>query len=659
MSYINRLRASGMTCGDFDHKLQPLTLIVGPNFSGKTSRLNAIRLALMGHLPELGKRPSDTLQLASGTSLEVAVETSDGKKQGMTARKSGKKSDCDYFVEGLEGTPPVLLDPSTYFELGDKDRMRYVFGLADVEALGFGVERVLADLKAVKVKDHSEGHQKALDTLVEAVSQSDFERHEAGQPIQEWIEALIADQQGKLRDAKKEADTHQATASGITSLAAAEDIGFTADQEKALAGVQKELAEVQKEVGELFARRAQLAKNVARRDELAGKLKTPGPKEEWINAKTAEIEALSKLVDGYQSKGPVLSADLKAKNETLRVLKAKVNTAADKASAIQREMEAVLKDECCPFCKSIGSDWKKAFKESKNEEIQSAHTEMSVATGEIETLRPQIDIVIEALNESCKADNAHSENRSNLETLRTKLRLALAEREKSALWRGELGSLEKAIGTATLEHLDRLSADADRRTVEISGRHGELERKQRRFIQHQQDEARRAQALQLAQECREKADVTKAAVGVLEALQTEMVKRAFGDIIARANDITDGILKTPLEFRDGEIGRYDAGKWISHRTFSGCEKAVTYAAISVALAKDAPVKIVMIDELGRMDFENREKLLVRMDALIKAGKIDQFIGCATESEWQATRPDCAAICLSSFVVRPRGGQTVC
>ena len=53
---IKTLKAHGLKSGDFTHDLAPVNVIVGDNFKGKTSRLEAIRLGLMGYLPELGQQ---------------------------------------------------------------------------------------------------------------------------------------------------------------------------------------------------------------------------------------------------------------------------------------------------------------------------------------------------------------------------------------------------------------------------------------------------------------------------------------------------------------------------------------------------------------------------------------------------------------------------
>jgi hypothetical protein len=158
------------------------------------------------------------------------------------------------------------------------------------------------------------------------------------------------------------------------------------------------------------------------------------------------------------------------------------------------------------------------------------------------------------------------------------------------------------------------------------------EKAQRAFIGARADEARKAQAILEAQRVQGEVDVLKAAVKALEELQVKAVDTAFGKLLETANAMVGDLLLTPLAYRDGEIGRLQDGLWISHRTFSGTEKLLAYAALSVALAVQSPIKIVLMDELGRLEAGLRAKLVYRMRALTDLGDIHQFIGVCAGSD---------------------------
>jgi hypothetical protein len=110
------------------------------------------------------------------------------------------------------------------------------------------------------------------------------------------------------------------------------------------------------------------------------------------------------------------------------------------------------------------------------------------------------------------------------------------------------------------------------------------------------------------------------------ALQQTLIERAFATLLEKAKLFTDGILLSSLVYRDGEIGRMAGEHFVSWRVFSGTEEALALAGLSVALAQHAPCKVVIIDELGRLEGVNKRKLLARMVELQAAGHIDHFFG---------------------------------
>ena len=72
------------------------------------------------------------------------------------------------------------------------------------------------------------------------------------------------------------------------------------------------------------------------------------------------------------------------------------------------------------------------------------------------------------------------------------------------------------------------------------------------------------------------------------------------------------------------------GAWIPHEAFSGTEQLLAYAGFAVALAGQAPIKVVIMDELGRLTGTRKAAMLRRMCELVSKGVIDQFIGCDVE-----------------------------
>jgi len=158
---------------------------------------------------------------------------------------------------------------------------------------------------------------------------------------------------------------------------------------------------------------------------------------------------------------------------------------------------------------------------------------------------------------------------------------------------------ELAAATSAVQQLEAQAAELDAYRREVQ-RRGELETEMLRTgCQH---------------------EVAKAALAILTAFVKERVGGAFNAVLDTAAAFTDGLLLSRLQYNaDGELGRTAAagepvpGAWIPWETFSGTEELIAFAGLSVALASQAPFKLVVMDELGRLTPK-------RKAALVEAGR---------------------------------------
>jgi len=96
---------------------------------------------------------------------------------------------------------------------------------------------------------------------------------------------------------------------------------------------------------------------------------------------------------------------------------------------------------------------------------------------------------------------------------------------------------------------------------------------------------------------------------------------------------TDDILKSPLIFKDGQVGRMEGGAFISHEVFCGTEQLLAYCGLQVALCQDSPMRLCVLDEFANMPGSWQKKVTQRMIALINEGLIDQFILITWDTSW--------------------------
>jgi DNA repair exonuclease SbcCD ATPase subunit len=260
MTTINRLWCRGLKCGDFDHQLSAVNVIVGRNYVGKTTRLEAIRLALVGYLPELGKLPSATLGLARNGSIDLGIETGAGNVSRAWAK--GKKPTC---TGTLPETPAVLMDSREYFGLGPKDQVRYVFARCNVEA-EYNADKLKATVKNIKLPENTEQTEAALARVVAMVEDTAYERAQHEETVQEWLENLTAQIKGAHKAARDQSDAMTNLVRGMTGLQATEQGGAVADQSAQILDVRNQITDANRELTLLRGGVTRHGQTAAKRD---------------------------------------------------------------------------------------------------------------------------------------------------------------------------------------------------------------------------------------------------------------------------------------------------------------------------------------------------------------------------------------------------------
>lgn len=102
---IARVVASGFKVPALDVRLRERTLLWGPNGTGKTAVLDAIRVAILGYVPALGKRLQDVAALIRGRSASVTLHLSDGRTLSWQFDRSARgaltsRTLCSWLPDG-------------------------------------------------------------------------------------------------------------------------------------------------------------------------------------------------------------------------------------------------------------------------------------------------------------------------------------------------------------------------------------------------------------------------------------------------------------------------------------------------------------------------------------------------------------------------------
>lgn len=568
---------------------KPVTVIVGSNSKGKSARIEALYLALLGYVPDekplkAGRALFDTY--SSGQRMEVSVSGQ------IPVRRSWKlnKSTVKYDGPKEDQIPPTVVDPSAYLSLSGPERTRHLFmEFVDADAQDV-LNQVAAELKA-NVTGGPDVERLARETA------GSIKPPAQGQAINEWMEKLVDDarEQRKVADANYKRLQEAVRANAQLS-----------DSERPDEQAEVDLAALEKELNASTAQQQEIERQQSK------------TREEWRDAKAAaeELKRLE-LPDIEELEKALPERPAQPKPDTS--MQTRLNTVLTEETKLRSELQseqAVLKklksDTKCPTCGSDISDAQKPnieryeLKISQHErnlaelqpKIDSWTADVERAKQEFDQQQAEFNRYVEALNNLNGAREAHARH----EQLRQKSG-RLAELEESGR---EAGQKMDAI-RQNIEQMGPAIAEAQQAANAL---------KQWRAAQAAAQ--RTADELKTAQDIRV---VRRAWVDTLEEKMRELVAQAVAPLLTTMNSLCAPILPGLVEFKDGEL--LLAGH--AHRSASDSEKLLIYASLCVALAARSEFKLAVIGRLESFDYEKRPQLIGLLRDLTRQQVIGQAV----------------------------------
>jgi len=627
-----RIQALNFKGKTFDYELSPLQLIVGSNFSGKTAVIEAVRLALMGHIPEIGKLSRATWELSSAQSMNVCLVFDDTRaaSRGFTLEGNSIKCLASPTAEEFEKLDLPLLNSEHYFSLTDKQRTEYVF--TKVRLPDYTIDNIVARLQRISFdEDHSEatefGKQKFIEVARAAL------RTNSGQ-----IGEGLADAKevcGKeFSYYNKRAKETQGAVSILTELKNRETEASAQrlkDLDAQITATQGKMKGITQEVG------AAGEKVIAwdRATERAAKI-TDILKQKPVDY-TGKIEKETTLLESLRATiavAPKLD-HITAARKNVQDLREHVSSGKDTRDKLQAEIHKAEKSlgelaglKECPFCRSHDASWKYSLETHYRAVIaESSEVHAGIVTGlkaSEKTVKECSELLALLEKNYQEAQKAQIDAKALEGSIAAYKNLHNGEASKRTEFEKELKSLQ-AIG----EKPDTAAQLQELRALEESL--SQLSTKKTAAIKLQQDLKRAAESALEHEKAKAFVTVIKAIGKELTTIQAEMIDKVFGGLLAVANSIVGNIFRSPLAFHEGEVGRWDGAKFITHRTFSGTEKALTFVAIAVALSSQAPLRLLILDEIGRLDEANQLRILANLAEAVQNKVLDQVIVAGTKA----------------------------
>ena len=616
---ITTVEATNLKGRTFKYNLEPMNLIVGENFTGKTSIIDAIRLALIGYIPELGKLPRATWELSSGSEMEAKVSfnqvfTHPAGDEPFSAEVSVSAQMSGGTVKLTRNTPHdfgsiPLLNASAYFAKSERDRYDYVFRLAEMPEM-FDEASLISALDTFDSPD-----------LVIAVAAC-FK----GKTVQEGIIAAIEELSRQFTKWNTRAKDTQGAIRTMTELKNRQEamVGNVRQFQTEFNQAQVEASEAYTLVTKLEVQReahAQREKRKTRLVELENALA--------MNVDQAKLEklieeatgTLAKVIDPNFNEEQLAAWEFEF-NELTRQIE---NMTGARQEAETKRNEAAHATEC-PYCGTKAKGWQDKLLKTFNVMVTQYTNKLADLQLKAQTEQAALAKCWESWNE---AQAALAHNKRVNESILGWQRQIDTLKSQRAKWEKQL-TLEREELAAPIEFVsDAALHSAREKAGKAKKKVDEAQAKLRQADRLEQDIQRAAQAELEHNKAEAYTRAIKEMRSQLFTRREAMVEYVFTNLLKIANEILAGVLTSPLAFFDGDIGRWHNDMFVTHRTFSGTEQALTFVAIAAALSQKAPIRLLIFDELGRLDIKRRDLLFNLLRNSLNRGYIDQFILAGT------------------------------
>lgn len=627
---IKTIHAANFKGATFDTPLTPITLIHGRNFAGKSSRVQALTLALLGYVPGIA-RTGKALHtaLASYDLMVAAVTTDTGLRiERKYEMRRGSVTVTEPTASGDDRSlEPVSLDASAYFALSGPARSRFLFERAKLPPemqQSAVMATIISNIKNIRVENNTEASESVIADLVTLITESEANSDGTQDFISNTATALGERRKLAVANAQRQEKTLQGLSQN-TDLA-----NYPPNAEALLQAASEALINAQTQQ----ARVTLSGKDARRALDDATRLAATAVDEQEARDRLEQLSAKKESIFKACQSKPNIDAS-KVALESARAAMTEASLAIRQADAdldrTRHELANTRAERTCSKCGQSVVKLKEKLVAAIEEKVAdltlkavSVRERFEAATLALKTAAAAADADLERLNEWM----ANSESFRQISREHAELQDKLESTAAAQAAKAKLPELQKALEDVTAEWTEwNNRVKAAREAVTLA-----TEDNNKLIAQRTNDQLRAATRIE-QDRARAEVEVLKQATAGIAELQTKLVNATIGPLVQTANALCDGILRAPLEYKDGEIGMTNpgTGAFVPHNSFSGTEQALTYAAISVALASlMGDLRMVILDEMGRLDAGNKEAVCDNLLDLYRNGKIDQAILIDTE-----------------------------
>jgi len=301
--------------------LSGMDIFIGPNGSGKTTRVQSLELALLGYVPGQGKTSAETFKLATGEEMSVSLKKEDFsftrtfKKTVKVKRKTGERSvtigetvsvspgrgesnDTEKKARIIAevGRFPVMLDFNEFLALSDAKRRDFIYSLSPINSDSWTrnkIENYLKDhLLTMELEINDKEQYQVMAELIQEVIQKfpiNYSTHDGLQAMMDWVATELSKWNGKKKDSQ----------GAVRSIAEAKN---------KLAETDRNIVEGKKELDELREKLVAIEKQISRDTEI----------KKAIETRINRINELKQLIGETQKKESGNTAELDERLKSLQ-----------------------------------------------------------------------------------------------------------------------------------------------------------------------------------------------------------------------------------------------------------------------------------------------------------------------------------------------------
>lgn len=446
---ITHVAASGWKCGDFSLDIGEVNVLAGPNGSGKTAVLDAVRLAVFGSVESLGKQNQSLMRGARGRKLSVEVSV-DGDQRSVVLERKGASVKKTASHDPVESQVPLSVSELMGLT-GDQFR-----SLLSLGGDKFSADQYLKDISA-EVPIHARA----------ATARCPIHGEGGLSEVGEWLKE-IQEQVKREKSNLKQAQAALANTQQILAGSQPVPAGIVEEWEKGLLNIRQEISSIEEEIASSAAN-AERAANSKRNLQAAKELHAD------LQGRRKNLES---FLDSLRKAKPSFTPeDVETKKEELRSLVASIQKNENRKAALHN----FVHDAAGKFEAMAQSDLVAKEDQSK---AWDAHRWLTEMQGRL----PAISVSSDECHAKKNADELQeevSEMSNSLSEFRKMLRSAGLDSIEHGEDRLKAMRMEEAASSKTVEQLEgelihyegKLSDSLEPRLADLRQEHSALAKK--------------------------------------------------------------------------------------------------------------------------------------------------------------------------------------